>query len=129
METISGGRSPSVTPVPKQPVTPISAAGIIPAKSTPSLAQFAINQTVNKGKVPSPLPDVKDWGGIVDNSPKPVGVFKDPDTGVFVTMLRDPSSGKVDQYPTEKALELYAWLDKQMKPSTISETPSVNIKA
>ena len=129
METISGGRPPSVTPVPKQPVISNTAAGTVPATLTPSIAHFAINQSVNREKPLYPLPDIKGSEAIIDNSPKPVGVFKDPDTGVFVTMLRNPNSGKVDQYPTEKALELYAWLDKQMKPSDFAKTLSVNIKA
>ena len=124
MEQISGANPPPITPVLKQPVT-----GTISAKptSTPSLAQFAINQMVNKNK-DTPLPEVKVFEGIVNNAPKPVGVFKDPDTGMFVTMLRNPTNGKIDQFPTEKALNLYAWVSKQSNPAAQDDTVTVDIR-
>jgi hypothetical protein len=124
MEQISGANPPPVTPVPKQPVTGTNSAR---ALSTPSLAQFAINQMVNKNK-DAPLPEIKVSEGIVNNAPKPVGVFKDPDTGMFVTMLRNPTNGKIDQFPTEKALNLYAWVSRQSNPISQDDTVTVDIR-
>jgi uncharacterized FlaG/YvyC family protein len=85
------------------------------AKGTPSIAQYAINQISNKhAKISEDSQRTPPAVG------KSLSIFKDTESGRYVTMYRDPTKGTVEQIPDERTLEFYARisvdLDKILNP-------------
>lgn len=123
MITDSGLTPPKLTPPPS-----VTARAPV-VENIPSAAQFAVNQQL-AAKQPAPKDnaekrDVK----TSEVSLKSVAIFKDPGSGLFVTIFRDQDTGEVrEQIPDEKALEFYARLASELHNA---EKPrdAVNVQA
>ena len=123
MITDTGLTPPKLTPSPPLPsVAPVST-------NIPSAAQFAVNQQL-AAKQPAPKDsaekrDVK----TSDVSLKSVAIFKDPGSGLFVTIFRDQDTGEVrEQIPDEKALEFYSRLASELQHAG-KQHDAVNVEA
>jgi len=85
----------------------------------PSLAQFALNQSLHRSTPP------KDDG----QAYRSLSIFKDTDSGQIVTLFRDSASGQVtEQIPEERVLEFYARLGREIDRRSAGK-PGVDVKA
>jgi hypothetical protein len=96
-----------------------------PTSNTPSLAQYAINQMVNKAQKAEALPNGKGYDGI--NGLKSLSIFKDTDSGQYVTIIRNQTTGEVEQFPDEKALSFYRRMQSEL--GSLSRTPTLDIES
>jgi len=70
----------------------------------PSLAQFALNQTLHRAA---------DADG--QAAQRSLSIFKDTDSGRFVALFRDGTSGQItEQIPDERLLEFYTRLEREL---------------
>lgn len=119
-----------------QPVAPPALQKQQARNKEPSLAQFAINQMVNKSKQQSPELTVrKEQQAILETgtksevaiTPRSLSIFKDSDSGKFVSIFRDLSTGKViEQIPDDKLLAFYSRLEKEL--GTFGKIPAAEIQ-
>jgi len=90
----------------KSPATPEHRKNNNPSGGQmPSLAQFALNQSLHRTAPPQD-------GGQAHRS---LSIFKDTDSGRFVTLFRDGTSGQItEQIPDERVLEFYVRLEREI---------------
>ncbi|MCA3269060.1 MAG: hypothetical protein INF44_01790 [Thalassospira sp.] len=125
MITETGIIPPKITP----PTPPPAVVAAPISDNIPSAAQFAVNQQL-AAKQPAPKDsaekrDVK----TSDVSLKSVAIFKDPGSGLFVTIFRDQDTGVVrEQIPDEKALEFYSRLASELQHAG-KQHDAVNVEA
>ncbi len=88
-----------------------------PTKSEPStlpktlnVAQFAINQTLNKSATPSMQGDISR-----------LSVYKDLNSGQYVSILRNENGEVIEQIPDERILEFYARLEQQLNKPEVNQ--------
>jgi hypothetical protein len=98
------------------PPPPPAARAAAPAKNAPagganlpSLAQFALNQTLNRLAAAAPPEE-----GAAAPAPRALSIFRDSDSGQLVTLFRDSASGETEQIPEERVLAFYARLAQEM---------------
>lgn len=113
------GDRPASGPPLKSPARPDRRENQSPAgPQVPSLAQFALNQTLHR----SPPPEA-------GQGYRSLSIFKDTDSGRFVTLFRDGESGQVtEQIPDERALEFYARIEREID-RRMSGHSGVDVKA
>jgi hypothetical protein len=100
------GDRPLASPPLKTPVKPEARENQAQTgPQMPSLAQFALNQSLHRAATPQEA----------GQSYRSLSIFKDSDSGRFVTLFRDGESGQVtEQIPEERVLEFYARLEREM---------------
>jgi uncharacterized FlaG/YvyC family protein len=94
-----------------------------PTKSEPStlpktlnVAQFAINQTLNKEAKQSVQGDISR-----------LSLFKDINSGQYVSIVRNENGEVIEQIPDERILEFYARLEQQLNKPEQSKAVQVDV--
>jgi hypothetical protein len=109
-QTILGGSYlPPPRPTPATPERRDSATPQNSRDSLPSLAQFALNQSLHRSAPPA-------GDAATPENYQSLSLFKDADSGRFVALFRDGQSGEViEQIPEDKVLEFYARLERELQ--------------
>lgn len=118
-------RAPALSPLKKD--TAAQGIGQL-GRETPSLAQFSLNQTLQKlGRATEPASEKT--GQEVDLSLRSLTIFRDADSGKLVTLYRDEANGRVtEQLPDERVLEFYSRLGREIAEKLNRTTDGLNLK-